>query len=287
MISLLGMTEDTAAQIKALLPQVTITYADWLNRVQHGFKGKPYDPSKTVWQKIVDLLDGVSAPPPVTNWSVAAPKSPIHDATNLTGVGLLSIGKPGAHYLDYSSTGTFDSAVMLGPECAGTTFERFHLENAASVGNGPGQGRHALYCKAPNVTCLDWYVTGNPKAPAIGSGASVRYANFQMYRFDISFLWGFSLFDDDDAHHAPGFFKIDQGRTVFASSAAILNQSIIKYAIDIGPDVRLYGPTDNVLQVSGGQTQPTARVSKQAQINGKYMTASMFPGLQPEGLTFV
>lgn len=280
MLTLFGLDSDTAAQIKALLPQATITYADWLNRVQHGFKGKPYDPSKTVWQKVVDLLDGVPATPP-TGWSVAPPKAPIHSATNGNGVGLELEGGPSGNS-DYLSTGTFDSGVLLGPECAGSNFARFHLDQAASVGNGPGWGRHALYCKAANVSCYDWYARCDPKAKDIGSIFSIRFAGFHAERFDVAGLWFASLFDDDPQHKS-GTAVFRNGKAQFASSAAILYDSQIVFDITID-NVAFTGPNDILIHVDGGSKTPSSVKVMNCTMNGKKITASMFQGVPSSAL---
>lgn len=268
-------------QAVAHFDRASVTLTEYRKRLKAG---RYPDVLKTEWGQGLALLDQVDpvvvGPAP---WFVAAPRAPITDITDAGGVGLLQIGLPGKHYTDYVSRGTFDSAVMLGPECGGTIYERFHLDKAASLGDGPGQGRHALYQKGPDVTCLDWWVRGDPLAKAIGSVVSSRYKNLTVRRMDAEYLWGFSLFDDDPKHEA-GFFDVDQLRLVFASRAAIISQSIRAVDVHIGADSRMFGPNNLILTCSGNATKPLVRCSKQAQINGVNATAAMFENLPVSNL---
>lgn len=53
-------------QAVAKLKSTTISYPEWLRRVQNGYKGKPYPPEATAWGQAFALLAqiGVEAPPP-------------------------------------------------------------------------------------------------------------------------------------------------------------------------------------------------------------------------------
>lgn len=51
----------------AELQATTITYPEWVKRVENGYKGKPYDPAKTSWGRAFDYLaqiEAVAPPPP-------------------------------------------------------------------------------------------------------------------------------------------------------------------------------------------------------------------------------
>jgi hypothetical protein len=50
----------------AHLELTTIGYTTWIDRVTNGYKGQPYDGTKTEWGKALALLAqiGVTAPPP-------------------------------------------------------------------------------------------------------------------------------------------------------------------------------------------------------------------------------
>lgn len=54
----------------AELEKTTIGYTTWLDRVQNGYKGKPYDPAKTAWGRALDLLEQIGQAPsePVTHY---------------------------------------------------------------------------------------------------------------------------------------------------------------------------------------------------------------------------
>jgi hypothetical protein len=273
----------TDAQLRdAAVAELKLTTVGYLNH-----KWQPPPPDGTHWKGALDLLARIGvapappAPPAPPAWTVAPPRPPITSATNDTGVGLLVNGGPG-QFRDYTSAGTFDSAVLLGPECAGTTFQRFRLEQAASVGQGPGYGRHGLYCKAANVSCSDWFVRMDPAAPDIGSGWSVRYAGFSLERFDFAGLWFASLFDDDPAH-APGPATFRDGRAAFASSAAILVDAQLAYAVTL-TGIDFTGPTGIVLHVDQGSVQPTV-VCTGCTINGAPVAAAAFEGVPAASLT--
>ena len=219
---------------------------------------------------------------PCGAWSVNPPVNPT-DITNNTGVGLLVIGAPG-NFADYSCTGTYDSAVLLGPECAGTTFTRFHLLNAASVGTGPGFGRHALYCKAANVTCQDWYVRGDYTAPDIGSAFSVRYHGFSVTNFDVDFLYVASLFDDDPAHVA-GTASFVNGTAVFHATTAILVATQIQFAVTLR-NINFTGPTNAIMHIDVGSLNPTV-TSQCVTINGAPAALANFENLPAGNLTIL
>jgi hypothetical protein len=226
----------------------------------------------------------VPVPPP---GPVAAPGSTggkVTVITNLTGLGLNVLGPAGQTYSDYVSAGTLDSAVLLGPDQQGATFNRFHLEKAASIGSGPigpdgtPYGRHALYCKAPNVTCNDWYVRMDPSAPVVGSGWSVRYAEFTLVSFDFAGLWFASLFDDDPAH-VPGKAWFSNGAVQFASPyGAILYDAQIAYDVQL-TNIAFEGAAGVVLTVDAGSAAPSRVAVSGCTMNGRPVTAGMFRGV--------
>lgn len=43
----------------AKLKSTTISYPTWLDRVQNGYKGKPYPPENTAWGQAFALLDQI------------------------------------------------------------------------------------------------------------------------------------------------------------------------------------------------------------------------------------
>lgn len=245
-------------------------------------------------EKRIAALEGapVTPPPPTSAWLVAPPHSPIKDITNATGIGELLIGKPGVHLTDRSSAGTFDSAVMLGPECDHVIFERYQLLQAASIGQGPIDpvtkkqvGRHGLYGKAPWITCLDWYVRGDPKAPGIGSAFRIGFPNFTARRFDVAYLWGMALFDDTD-DHVGGFATLEYGRMVFAASAAILVDARLAWSPVTINGVDFFGPTDAIAHVDSNTPVPPFVVSRDTTINGQRATAANFENVPPQNITW-
>lgn len=219
-----------------------------------------------------DAIYAIPKPPiPTSGWAVAPPAPPITSRTNVQGVGLLVVGGPKA-YSDYAIDGTTDSAVLLGPECAGTTFSRFHITRAASVGDGPGYGRHAFYVKAANVSVSDLYATLDPAAKDVGSIFSLRYHGFAATRFDVSGLWFVSFFDDDP-NEVPGTATFKDGKVRFASSSAMLVDSRFKWDITL-ENVALTGPNDSLLHLDAGSAIPHLTL-KAVTVNGKPAAAAM------------
>lgn len=242
-----------------------------LNRAVQADKGA----AKSVKAWIAQATAQLEPPAPPPSNTVNPPVPPITNITNATGLGLNVTGPP-ADFHDYVSGGTFDSAVLLGPAQGGSSFERFHLVAAASVGDGPGYGRHALYCKAPNVSCSDWAVTMNPSAKDVGSGWSVRFAGFSLNRFSFSGLWFASLFDDDPKE-TPGFARFSNGTAVFAAEAAILLDSQIVYAVTLS-NIAFSGPSNLIATVDSGSKVGTWTVTG-CTINGKPAAAAAFQGI--------
>lgn len=71
------MTPD---EIKQHLQNTTITYPEWQNRVNNGYKGKPYDVNKTEWGKAFAGLDSLNPPQPEPT------------PQTITGIGLYQLG---------------------------------------------------------------------------------------------------------------------------------------------------------------------------------------------------
>jgi hypothetical protein len=67
------MTAVTAAELRdaavVLLKSTTISYPEWRKRVQSGYRGQPYDGSKTAWGKAFELLGQID---PSQNISLGA-----------------------------------------------------------------------------------------------------------------------------------------------------------------------------------------------------------------------
>lgn len=223
------------------------------------------------------------ATPPVT-----PPQPPIHDATAFgpppaQTIGLNVTGAPGT-FTDYLSAGTYDSAVLSGPSQGGSVFKRFQLDKAASIGSGPGYGRHAYYVKSPNITCSDFAVTMDPNAPDVGSGWSVRYAGFSLDRFSFDGFWFASLFDDDPSH-GPGKAWFSNGTAKFANPyAAILYDAQIRYDVHL-TNIAFTGPLDMVMTLDQGSAQPSAVVVNGCTMNGKPITKAMFANVTPGLIT--
>lgn len=208
---------------------------------------------------------------PPAGWSVAPPAGTITSRSNVNGVGLLVVGGPKA-FSDYVIDGTTDSAVLLGPECAGSSFSRFHITRAASVGSGPGYGRHAFYVKAANVSVSDLYATLDPSAKDAGSIFSLRYHGFTATRFDVSGLWFASFFDDDPAQ-VPGSATFTDGKVTFSSSSAMLVDSQFAWNITL-TNVALTGPNDSLLHLDSGSAIPHLTLND-VTVNGKPAAAAM------------
>jgi hypothetical protein len=222
-----------------------------------------------------------AAQPQPGGWSVAPPQPPTTDITNPNGVGLNVPGAGGQSFHDFTSQGTLDSTVMLGPPQGPCTFTRFHLENAASLGAGmpDGRGRHALYAKAPGVTCYDWYVRGDPNAPAVGSCFSVRFANFHAERFDSDFLYLASLYDDDPSH-TPGPATFLNGKAVYHADCAIWVDTSIPFAIHI-ENVDLVGNANRIMAVSANAAKVITVTVKNCTSNGQPAAQAHFNGITP------
>jgi hypothetical protein len=237
-------------------------------------------PGTAIWQHAlnawVNEATAEIAPTPPPGWSVAPPVPPITDITNPTGLGLNVVGGKAQAFSDYVSAGTYDSAVLLGPPEGGSSFTRFHLDKAASIGQGPGYGRHALYAKGPNVSVTDWYSRSDPTANDIGSQFSIRYAGFTALRFDVGGLWGISFFDDDP-NHRPGAATFTDGLVAFTSVAAMIVDAQFVYSITLDT-VAFTGPNDLLLTVDSGSVKPII-VARAVTINGKPATAANFAGV--------
>lgn len=204
-------------------------------------------------------------------WSVAPPQGTITTRSNVNGVGLLVVGGPKA-YSDYVIDGTTDSAVLLGPECAGSSFSRFHITRAASIGDGPGYGRHAFYVKAANVTVTDLYAQLDPSAKDVGSIFSLRYHGFTATRFDVSGLW-FASFFDDDPNHVAGTATFTDGKVKYSSSSAMLVDAQLAWNITV-TNVDFTGPNDSLLHLDSGSVMPHLTLNHVTE-NGKPATAAM------------
>ena len=223
-------------------------------------------------------------PGPPDSSEVQAPGSTggkVTDITNTSGLGLNVVGGRPQAFEDYTSDGTWDSAVLLGPGEGGSSFKRFHLDHAASLGAGPGYGRHALYCKGPDVTCEDWWVRMDPKAPDAGSGWSVRFAGFSLDRFDFEGNWFASLYDDDPDKR-PGRAHFRNGRAVFASSSAIWCDTQIPFDVVI-ENADFWGPSGLIFDTY--ESCPVTLELSNCTINDEKATAASVRGVPADRLT--
>lgn len=280
MISLLGMTEDTAAQIKALLPQATITYADWLNRVQNGFKGKPYDPSKTVWQKIVDLLDGVAAPPPVEQWSVEAPRAGAQKVSNYNGIPFLLNGQPNAVVEDKIIDGCSNSCFEWGPECTNVTVRRIHGTRIASIDPYAGYGRHMFYIISENSLLEDIYgQIGGAPIDSLGSIVSYRAPNQILNRIEVPGCKWFGSFFSHPEFTKGGESHMTDGKVTFSNGndgGMIWDAPWPWHSVFNGFD--FVSPGTNIL---GDLAQAHSLEFNECSFNAKSIAKTNFSGIAP------
>ncbi len=84
---------------------------------------------------------GDVAPPGSTGGKVT-------DITNSTGLGLNVVGGRPQSFSDYTSEGTYDSAVLLGPGEGGSSFTRFQLRTRRASAAGPATAATRCTAKA-------------------------------------------------------------------------------------------------------------------------------------------